>query len=71
MPDALILVNDGLYQTGGRAIHGTMTNRVVVPRLLTLQSVNGPDVTIIEGYLPPGGNGDGALAVFTWTKEPC
>ncbi len=57
-----ILVTNGVYATGGRALSGTMTNRVTVNKALTLRSINGPQVTIIEGYQVPGAiNGDGAI----------
>jgi PKD repeat protein len=56
VPGALVLVTNGIYATGGRAVSGTMTNRVVVDRQLTVRSVNGPQVTLIQG-----GRGDGAV----------
>jgi len=62
-PGEEIVVTNGVYATGGRAV-GTnvLVNRVAVDKPLTLRSVNGPEVTIIEGAKAPGGdNGDGAI----------
>jgi hypothetical protein len=57
-----VVVTNGIYETGGRAVVGTTTNRVAVDRPLIVRSANGPEVTTIRGYaLPNGPNGDGAI----------
>ena len=62
LPGAVVIVGDGVYDTGGRAVDGQMTNRVAVAKPLTLESVNGPAATWIVGYQLPGStNGDGAI----------
>ncbi|MBI4326540.1 MAG: hypothetical protein HY674_14935 [Chloroflexi bacterium] len=58
-----IVVTNGLYATGGRAV-GTnlLVNRVAVDNPLALRSVNGPQFTVIQGYQVPGiTNGEGAI----------
>jgi hypothetical protein len=62
-PGDEIVVTNGTYATGGRAV-GTniLVNRVAVDKPITLLSVNGPEATIIRGYKVPGTtNGDGAI----------
>ena len=44
-----IVVTNGVYQTGGRAVFSDHTNRIVVTTAVAIRSMNGPAVTIIRG----------------------
>jgi hypothetical protein len=58
-----VVVTNGVYANGGRAMYGTMTNRVAIDRALLVRSVNGPLMTFITGQPSPitTTNGDGAI----------
>lgn len=44
-----VVVSNGVYNVGGRAVYGTETNRVVLTNAVTLMSLNGPTNTLIVG----------------------
>jgi hypothetical protein len=57
-----VVVTNGIYATGGRPVHGRMTNRLTITNRVTVRSVNGPLVTVINGRAVAGTtNGDGAV----------
>ncbi|MCX7872790.1 MAG: hypothetical protein N2487_05845, partial [Verrucomicrobiae bacterium] len=71
-----VLVTNGVYETGGRtASIGSSLNRVVIEKKITVQSVNGPEATIIKGQGPIGSSAvrcvyisAGTLIGFTLTN---
>ena len=58
-----VLVTNGVYDTGTRITPGNASlNRLLITKDITVQSVNGPEVTLIVGSAAPGGGiGPGAV----------
>lgn len=75
-PGDTVLVSNGVYDTGGALVDCPLTTRVVIATAITVQSVNGPLHTVIQGRGPPGDGavrcayltGGGRLIGFTLTK---
>ena len=57
-----VIVTNGLYAAGGKAMAGTLTNRVALTQPLVVASVNGPWATMIQGAWDPA-TINGPLAV--------
>jgi hypothetical protein len=75
-PGDLIFVTNGVYASGGRVAEGMLTNRVVIDKAVTVQSINGPSVTLIQGNPVVASNavrcvymaGNATLSGFTLTN---
>jgi len=56
-----VMVANGIYATGGRAVQGTLTNRVAVNKAISVRSINGPQVSVIQGHQVLGVISEGAV----------
>ncbi|MGH7991991.1 MAG: PKD domain-containing protein [Limisphaerales bacterium] len=57
-----VLVTNGIYAVGGKSMDGVITNRVSVDKAITVQTVNGPYLTVIQGaWDPVSTNGPSAV----------
>jgi PKD repeat protein len=67
VPGSLVLVTNGLYDTGGLAFADGLTNRVAITNAAVVRSVNGPAVTHIKGS-GPAGSATAARCAYLGTK---
>ena len=62
-----VWVTNGLYDTGGRIVAGgLLSNRVALTTAVTVESVNGPEATIIAGGQTPVSINGPASARCAW-----
>ncbi len=54
IPGGVVSVDDGIYDAGGRALNGGVTNRIAITNALDVVSMNGPDRARIVGRGPGG-----------------
>ena len=45
----LVLVTNGVYATGGKAMEGDLINRIAINKVVAVRSINGPTNTVIRG----------------------
>ncbi len=70
LPGDVVLVTNGLYNSGGKSIDGLITNRVSIDKAILVQSVNGATVTVIQGaWDPTSTNGPGAVRCVWMTNN--
>lgn len=50
----IVLVTNGIYNTGSARSQDGTDNRIVIPSGVTVESINGAEVTVIEGAGPRG-----------------
>lgn len=68
---AVIIVSNGVYDTGGRVVHGNLANRVAAYKPVVIRSLNGPANTLIQGAPSPqtGALGPGAVRCIYLTNN--
>lgn len=65
-----IWVTNGIYQYGGKTLPGLLlTNRVVIDKAVTVESVHGPETTLILGYQVPGTTNDDAAVRCAYVSD--
>ena len=58
----MAMVSNGVYATGGRVVHGALTNRVVLDKPIFVLGVAGSGATVIQGAWDPlSTNGNAAV----------
>ena len=72
----VVLVTNGIYDVGGVVVHEGLTNRIAITNAITVESVHGPETTLIVGQGPAGNSAvrcaylgaDAVLSGFTLTN---
>ena len=64
-----VLVTNGVYDTGGKVMGGDLANRVAVDKQIAVVSVNGPEVTLIQGAWHPGPTNGPTAVRCAWLAQ--
>ncbi len=66
----VVLVTNGIYNSGGKSMDGVITNRVSIDKAILLTSVNGAATTVIQGaWDPTSRTGPGAVRCVWMTND--